>query len=81
MKNLNHIGAGEKLLNQIQLRNSSTVQHWTRQQQLETYKLQKKLPVVSDIEKNLAVKLILRIINDKTYISNGLAWFRKNIFC
>ncbi len=51
MKNLNHIGAGEKLLNQIQLRNSSTVQHWTRQQQLETYKLQKKLPVVLDIEK------------------------------
>jgi len=51
MKNLNHIGAGEKLLNQIQLRNSSTVQHWTRQQQLETYKFQKKLPVVSDIEK------------------------------
>ena len=28
-----------------------TVQHWTRQHQLETYKLQKKLPVVSDIEK------------------------------
>ena len=66
MKNLNHIGAGEKLLNQIQLRNSSTVHHWTRQQQLETYKLQKNCLLFQILKKTKIAGEQIRITRQNT---------------
>jgi hypothetical protein len=43
MLDLNRIGSGQKLIKAVTLHDSSKVKHLTRQQQLETHRLQKNL--------------------------------------